>query len=707
MNSLYSKMVTSAVILIGIVSGGFVLDLSAVAAEPASSPLQFERIDFPAGRVGNWQKEVQQLVEVPRDEFLSLLERLTARQRGPRSAWLKSAHYEATLVNDGLRGGIMTASVQRLGTQAALLELGPTSLALEELKWQDRPAVWGSSGDGRAWLLTDGRHDELLGEWTCRGRAFPGGIDFDLQLPSATTSFLDLRVPSGYLVQARQAEVTLLTESETETIRLWRLHIGSDNRCRFTCVARQGLEIRPPSLIVEHDLETAIREEDLKFKLLLHLEVFEAPIREVTLRVPAGLVIDSALYGSDTNVSFDRSSEVDQVGRLTIQLPGPLLGRGRVLRLEGVMSQKPGQPTSIPQIVVENSTFAGGRHTLLVQSPLQVRSIRTNGFRQQTPLTLSPDGETVRFQQITAEAQLVVDVHRPQVSLAGQVQCLLDTGDDSWTLTSDISFSALIGSGFQASCQFPRDWEVTDVQPIQSLESDRLATPADERSQTRQTPKLLWDVKPQGGGNSLLQIEFLKAIQPGQTQAVRVTARRQNWRATEIGMAVPIPIPQLLNCETTDVIFGIQTPNAVTPQFSDDARLERIAKPNSRDLSDSPEKPGSERRWFHSDSPDGNGTLQLLSRLQPIIAQTETAIDASVSEYRVRYSVRFEPRENQADRILVYLTEPTPDVRWSWKGTQTVELIATKLAKSQYIEWNLASNGDPVGNSPRRLTGRS
>ena len=184
-------------------------------AEPVRSNPEYDRADIPADRPGAWPEEIKHLEEYPRDKFLSLIEQVNARTRGPRPAWLKSAHYEATLEDQTLQGGLMTASVQRFTGPPSLMELGPFSIAFNELKWQDRAAIWGSSADGRVWVLTDGHSRELLGDWTCEGRSFPGGIDFDLQLPLAMTSFLDLRVPRAYSVHSPGAELTLLSNVPT------------------------------------------------------------------------------------------------------------------------------------------------------------------------------------------------------------------------------------------------------------------------------------------------------------------------------------------------------------------------------------------------------------------------------------------------------------------------------------------------------------
>lgn len=665
------------------------------ADEPSRAAIEFERADIPEDMPSAWPREIKRFAEFPRSKFTALMEQLTQRKRHPRSAWLNSAHYEATLVDETLRNGLMTASVQRFAGPPSLLELGPFSFAFEELKWQDRAATWGSSADGRVWVLTDDRSKELLGEWTCLGRSFPGGIDFDLQLPIATTSFLDLRIPRGYMVYSPGADVTVLSDVPTEATILWRIQCGSDSRCRLTCVSREGIAERRRALLVDHDMHVVVREDDMRFQLVLSMEALDAAVRELTLRVPAGLKIHSVLYGAETPVRFQRSEESDEDGRVTIRLPGALTGRGRTLRIDGIAAQKPGQPTIAPQIVVEDSTFMGGRQVITVQSPLQVRSIRMTGYRQLTPLMPNPDGESFSFQQLTSDSQLILDVHRPPISLSGQVLSLLIADDESWMLNTEIHWTSPTGGGFRTSCMMPPDWEVTDVRIKPESTSSRTALAADEPPRVREAPKLNWEIQSQGSsdtpgeGKSLLTIEFMQSIQPGQVRAVLVTARR---RPPVQGQAVPVPIPQLVNCDTSEIFLGLQIPQSMSFEISEDARLERIASPTATNFTIPSES--LDRKWFRGDLLEAAGTIRLAPRLPPVQARTETVIEALSSDYRMRYSIRYQARDPQVDRLLVYLSEANTDIRWTIPGLPTIDLAATRLKKSQHGEWSLPAKGE-------------
>jgi hypothetical protein len=122
--------------------------------------------------------------------------------------------------------------------------------------------------------------------------------------------------------------------------------------------------------------------------------------------------------------------------------------------------------------------------------------------------------------------------------------------------------------------------------------------------------------------------------------------------------------------------------------------LERDVPPDPTQISLPRQRPKHERRWYRCDSPEDAGTLQLTPRLQPVNVMSETNIEALPTEYRLKYQIQSDHRDALTDRLLVYLTEASPEVRWVWKSTPPVELNAVRLSKSQHVDWDLPSKGE-------------
>ncbi len=691
-----SRLALLALLILG--ASGWI----AAAAPPESALPRIHRVDVPAERLKDWPRDAWQAVAVPREEFNRLLSSAELAERGPRRVQITTAQYTATLVGESLREGRARLNVQRASSDSVLHPLGEISLALQDLTWNEprvpeaagvptdglapkespasmgRPAVWGSDAVGQPWLLADAPAGELSAIWSAAGRRLPAEIDFDLVVPAAAVSMIELKVPRDRIVRATPEARPIEAGSDAQW-QVWRIQLGSERRCRLAIAPRNDVFVRTPTILYEYELGAVVREEDLRFQSLFQLEVFDAPITEVTFTVPASVEVYAVTYDADVALTWSRPNQTDTAGTLTVQLPGPLQGRLRPIRIDGLAVQKPGQPTVSPQIDVQSGVFSSGRQMLTIVAPIQLRSIRANGFRQQGAVTLAVEGEVFSFRQLLREAQLILDVRRPRASLAAQVVGLLESGEDSWTLTTEIVWASSSGGGFQTGCQFPPEWEITDVQFVSKQGTSRLAG---------------WDVQSQPGGQTLLTVEFLEAIEPGRPHTVKVLARR---RSVAIGQSFALPVPYLPNCDQVETILGMVVPAGLNPLLSEEARFERVSAPEESVTA------GLRRRtrarkdgefWFRGDALETTSSMQLVTRLRPVSATTEVTVEAAPAEYRERFQIRCRAEGSPLDRLLVYLTQPGSEVRWSVLLPRPGELTAVRLPVAQHAEWNCPATGE-------------
>ena len=200
------------------------------SAEPLDSPLtKLLRIDIPEDRISDWPEEISQFTAMPRDEFERLLHAALNPENGPESVSITSAHYSATLVGNSLREGRATLSVQRIGSEPVRHPLGAFNLALEDLCWPDRPAVWGADAEGQSWVLADASAGVLNASWTAVGRSLPDEIGFELVLPNAVTSVIELKLPRDRLIRATPEARQINVEKDSDW-NLWQIQLGGDHR---------------------------------------------------------------------------------------------------------------------------------------------------------------------------------------------------------------------------------------------------------------------------------------------------------------------------------------------------------------------------------------------------------------------------------------------------------------------------------------------
>ena len=671
------------------------------AAPPPVLEDRFLREDVPANRPDVWSARAKSLVAVSREEFERLLRASESELPGPRPAQLVSAHYTATLAGGALRDGRARLAAQRVGEEAVLVPLGTFNLAVRDLSWPNRPAVWGTDQRGHTWLLMDGDNkDEVQMTWSAAGRNVADELNFELQFPSAAISSLDLRLPRDQVLRSTP-EARRIDEGSDANWQVWRIQLGSERRCRIAVAPVKPKSDRPPTIVFEQELGAIVREQDLRFQTVFQVEVFDTPITNLTFNIPNSVEVYSVTYGLDVPLPWKRPNKTDVAGTLTVQLPGPLLGRSRAIRIEGVAVQKPNAAMISPQISIKDGIFLGGRHTLNIFAPLQLRSFRPTGFRQQSPTTVTGGvEESYTFQQLLPDAQLVVEVGRPPASLTSQVYCLFDANDSAWTLTTELTWIATSDGVFQTECQFPSDWEITDVRLASKLGTARLAG---------------WDATTPSPGTSILTVEFLEALAPTVPRTIRVLARR---RPQGTGVSFPLPLPHPKDCLAVESTFGILVPSAFSPFVSEDSRLERMSPPDMPPADDSATRskklgPNQSEFWYRRDSSDGGGSMQLLSRLRRVTASSETIISASPGEYAESFRIRCQAEGAPLDRLLVFLTEPGAEVRWSILSPRQSELVAQRVPVSQNADWNCPPTGElwelrlpPLPAGPIRIEGR-
>ncbi|HUQ69028.1 MAG TPA: hypothetical protein VM165_05870, partial [Planctomycetaceae bacterium] len=137
---------------------------------PAEGPPLLRRVDVPAEDVSLWPPQANSMVAIPRDEFERLWNRAQPRAAKPPEATLESARYEAAVTGSTLGPGQCAWRVRRHAMRPVWLELGGGNIALEKLRWSDRPALWGADAAGKLWLWVDGAGGELTGAWSASGQ---------------------------------------------------------------------------------------------------------------------------------------------------------------------------------------------------------------------------------------------------------------------------------------------------------------------------------------------------------------------------------------------------------------------------------------------------------------------------------------------------------------------------------------------------------
>src|SRR5262249_26694960 len=150
-----------------------------------------------------------------------------------------------------------------------LLALPTLNLALSNLKTEAAEAVLGDlDGKSLALLVEKAGKQAVFFDWTLRGAPGPAGLQFELQLPPAPVTSLELTLPADHLVTVPRS-VGLLSgphEAEDAGQRVWRLSCAGRAQVALLIrrpTSQEGGLPAPPLLLARQDVRQVLAPERL------------------------------------------------------------------------------------------------------------------------------------------------------------------------------------------------------------------------------------------------------------------------------------------------------------------------------------------------------------------------------------------------------------------------------------------------------------
>lgn len=615
-------------------------------------------------------------VPVPLGEYEALKKIADTTREVPSTTRLLKAQYSAVYQDHRLADGQLNWSFENTSGTARTCAVEPLGIAVRELKWGDQPAVWGTSPAGRFEVLLDRAAGEVSGRWELSGKTVGQHDEFVLNLPRATVSQLTLKVPTGAIVTALGHSVVAGTAQDGMTP--WTIVVAANTECRLVIHQPARAGSVTPLILVQHDALYKLRQDGLRFLTNLRLEVTQAPVREIPIWVDPELEIFSITYGNEIPLPW-QTTAVDGRQRLLVQLPDALLGTGRVLRLSGVSPIKTDVDWKLPNVMVAGSALVEGQAVLQLTPPLQLQDLSSTGFRQIGVETSVTRDDLLTFKQFRADGILTVKLGKPRPRILARVLSDLQTKSPDWTCFTQLQLTGAEGAAFSVECRIPAGWDVIDVRDPNA-------------------PKLEWNITTTPEGQRLLSLQFLEALTPDRPRTIEIYARR----SAAIGdQTFAVPAFEPLNIDDLTMLVAVNSAADVRPVLESGTSFEPC-EPADLDpewLSSKFWKtPLTERTpvplllRLNGNTAEGHFSLQSLQT--PVEVSAEMEID--VSTVRLTKTVRLKviPRHGKTERVLVYQSEPGPQLTWTLLGTSPKPIEARKLPAFRHAAWDLPTSGE-------------
>lgn len=630
---------------------------------------------------------------IERSEFEALSTAATRRNSRLSGRWIERAEYSATFANDMLRDGQLSAEVRSSSPKPGLLTLDPLGLALSDLAWDDGPAVWGATKSGSTAIRVEAVKAQLQGHWSLKGRRLPRGVEFDVELAPATVSRLILRLPATHVPHCSRGIRVGPLPTETPQWKTWRIELGSESRCRLRISAGKPRVTETRAVLTESDVTCVVRADGFHFRNEYRCEVLGSAVDRLTFNIPNDIEVFFVAYGTDETRLKWKTTAINGVRLLHIELPGPVLGRGRSIIVRGTATAGIGTKWTVPEINLRSvsgnsprayqSVFLTGALHLTIPPPLEMRGTSRSGYRQTDAVSDMVDGDTLHFHRFRETAHLELSISSPGLTLAANSATRVIVTQKQQTMVSDVQWEARSGATFQVRLGLPSNWQVTDVRAIDEDSSRGVTT---------------WDVKRSRKGGQTLTIEFAESLRPNLPRSVRLFATRRTarWQKT-----IDVPMPTPLDCVQAESHLAMTLPASIQASLAPSATVsvidvgtlaDSIRRQLSNDSSDV--APNSSTIVLRSTSLRPVGRLRIDSQTNQHEAAVWSRTERQDNTLKETVSIRLNPNGESVERVFVYLTSTGPAPHWTLSQSPNDKLTATKRPADEHRDRDLPPAGE-------------
>ena len=480
--------------------------------------IDWKQIEPPA----NWEASADSWITTLRPEWERFQRYLASSDVRPQSPVILQATYAARFDGDRQLSGRMNWELHHLDAQPGFLNLGTSSLAVSDIRAGEKAAIHGlnPSGEWQLWCAGDER--QLAGQWSQWGEARLSSRVFDLKLPRALASRIEIELPARWEAHVSGFTPEVRAEGSTGS-RIWSFDLG-----RQQTVPLRIEPARPSGasriLVRENTVYRLTTTDDLiRLRADLDCQVDGARDSELILGVPKPLRVFNVMLSNEIPIAFERDlgSEIDQV-----RIPLRALSPGQRVSIQVLAEARRSSEKAfpLPRIQQVNATLQEGTLQLEIDRPLEIRSIETQGLRQS--LQTEESGKEFRsYQLLQPDCQMLVHVGEPLPVLSGDVRFLADMQGESPRARARVRMSTREGELYSPQLRIPAGWEPISIEIADATET----TPA------------AWHISPSGSGDQLIGLELRQPIRTDRDCTVLVDLKSTPQAPGEGPRRLPAP----------------------------------------------------------------------------------------------------------------------------------------------------------------------
>jgi hypothetical protein len=377
-------------------------------------------------------------------------------------------------------------------------------------------------------------------------------------LPDCPAKQLQLDLPEHLAPRLDHGVVVSVTEIG-EGRRRWRIDLGGQSRLtlRLRGAAAEAPARRLTILRQTRTYDFSPRGVELSAQLTL--DVRREPLRNIALEADRELRLVSAKYG-DTEISWTVArNETTGKTDIELQLPEPIQGASRVVRLLAVAPLRMDEAWKLPTLEPQGVFWSEGSTRLLVPAPLALKELTLDNCRQTKvePLPAPRAGELISLQQFAPEAavQVVLGRQAGKVLLRRGTTVELSAGELTGRVAA--SFSIENAGRYMLTAEVAPQWILDTVE----------TSPAGQLND--------WTVE-RVGNRRLLNIRLARPLAPKTPLRLTITGRARRSALERPVSAAECRLLEFLDVDARrDLMLARPTP-PFQLRFQGDDLLDRL-----------------------------------------------------------------------------------------------------------------------------------
>ena len=426
--------------------------------------IAYRRIYAPVDRLADWPRGKTIYKPMDADDFERWASGGEIHNAKPQ---VTHAQFSAVLEGKNQLTGKIALQIQSPSEETHVLPLSPFGVALADLEWErdtERvPAQIGSDAEGRLFLFVNGS-GTLRGRWSVRGRPDRAGqLEFQFLLPPSITKKFELDLPEGLEPDLVDA-VTFAPVLVSGDLRRWDLQIPGQGHIHLRILRdsvdpTEGLNLLKQSLAYEFQIDRMQLDQELS------LNIYRKPLRQIILAMDTELRLIEAFLG-DQPVEWLEQEEADTGSRkLVLQLPEPITGSDRVVRLRAMAEPVYDRAWKLPRITPQGFSWQEGVSSLLVAAPLVVEQMRLTGCQQlragKVPGSVESEIFEIQDQGPDAEAEILLVSGRIQGNVDSTTSYTFTDGSINGRMVCDVRLAG--PAQFKIQAEVAHDWKIESI----------------------------------------------------------------------------------------------------------------------------------------------------------------------------------------------------------------------------------------------------